>query len=247
MLITGDNLWILVGFVAAGVGTGLFSFIGSWLIPAKVVEWRLDPPEGLHQFEGSTEPSETELNEIERQKQSEILYHAIRYNNGKCTTQRHGGLFSILEDKWNGRLDQWPQYRHWKIGYHWMREAIAKMDYDTSGLPVVVADGNSAGVAGGYYLLISPTQGGGRGEHDYRRLVPLNELVELWRKTIRPPKAVDAVVTDSKSKAKETAKEKASDVTAAHFAATGNDMDWLDGALFGDGLPEAEGEVDATK
>jgi hypothetical protein len=236
MVLTGDNLWIFLGLIAVGAGTGFFSFIGSWLIPPKVVEWRLDPPEGLHQFEGNAEPSEAELNEIERQKQSEILYHAIRYNRGKLTTQRNGGLFTIIEERWNARLKDWPQYRHWHIGYHWMREAIAKMDYDTSGLPVVVADGNSAGVAGGYYLLISPTPGGGRGEHDYRRLVPLNELVELWRKTIRPPKAVDAVVTDSKPV-----------VTAAHFEATDNDTDWLDCDFFGDGLPDAEGESDVTK
>jgi hypothetical protein len=178
----GMGIMLILGVVFTGMFTGILPMIVAYITPPKVVEWRLDPPEGLHHFDGSTEPTETELADIDHQKRIEILYHAVKYNRGKCTTQRHGGLFSIIEEKWNARLEAWPQYKHWKIGFHWMRAAIDLLDYDKSGLPIIVASGNSANIDGGYYVLVSPVPGGGRGSDEYRRLVSLTELVELWRK-----------------------------------------------------------------
>jgi hypothetical protein len=169
---------ILIMFVTAGgVVAGMASMLAVGLRP-KVVEWRLDPPDGEHLLLPSAEPTDEEQGKIDQQKRAEVLYHALVYNGGVVSTTP---LYKIIQEQWNKKLEAWPQYKAWKIAHQWLLTNVAAMEFDNGGEVFRIVEGNSAGAVPGYYVLVSPPDPNGKGRKQSRKILAVAELVEMWK------------------------------------------------------------------
>jgi hypothetical protein len=174
------NIDYLIAFsIVAGV-VSLSALATALVSPAKVVEWRLDPPAGEHLM-FPAEPTEGERLSLDAQKRIEVLHHSLVYAEGSVSNK---GMFKVLNDHWNKPLEVWPQYKEWKISHQWLAANIPQMDFDTSGEVFQLVAANHADARPGHYILVSPADPAAKsrgGRSSGRQLVPIADLVLAWR------------------------------------------------------------------
>ena len=240
---TAINTDYLILFTIAVAVVTVVTLATALLAPAKVVEWRLDPPDGEHLMLPSAEPTEEERAKIDAQKRAEVLYHALVYTSGNISIK---GMYGVLTEHWNKKLEGWPQYKEWKISHQWLQTNLAQMDFDTSGEVYHLVQGNHADAPPGYYVLVSQADPaakskGGRGSG--RQLVPVAELVEAWRAVRNNATAVAENGTAPAS----NATEQPQNGTEGEINDTEGEDPLPEEYDLSDLFPEVEGEINDTE
>lgn len=170
--LTNEHIIVLIALVLLVWSWSIF--LTTFLLPPKVVELRIDPPAGAHylQFtEQQAEEDATTKEAINRQKVTELLYHALVFCGGECSTRQ---LFAAIGENWNKQYEQWPEYKAWHISKTWLEKTLTDIDFMNSGRVFNLAAGNDANSPAGAYVII-PTNAQGA-----RRLVPVTELVQAF-------------------------------------------------------------------